>query len=197
MNNFFKHFKAFMIASLISLAFLTILAIATNYAMVFFVRGQGVVEVPEVTGLTLERARNIAENHSLQIEVADYEYNDVPEGNIIEQIPAKGRTIHKNRKIEVTISRGPKQITIPVLSGFSYQNLSEVFRLYDLKLGIVTQKHSDDIPAGNIIDTVPSFGQTIMAGQPINVIISTGPDPLTTPRYRSEIPATFNEESVF
>jgi beta-lactam-binding protein with PASTA domain len=63
--------------------------------------------------------------------------------------------------------------------GFTYQNLDDVFKIFELKLGTVIQQYSDDIEPGFIIQTIPPVGSTIIAGKPVDVIVSIGVDPLT------------------
>jgi serine/threonine-protein kinase len=177
------------------IVFIVIITLLGNLIMTQYVLSKTVVTVPDFVGTDVDNAKNLAEYLSLIVEVADYEYSDLPNGRIISQIPSKDRPIYKNRSISVIVSKGPKQITIPILTGFSYQNLDDVFRVYDIKLGEVKQHYSNVVPAGFVINTIPGHGTNIMAGRTVDVIISIGQDPLTRkPPVRQPVIDIFEDD---
>ena len=154
-----------------------------------------VIKVPDFVGNEIAKVRDLAKIMSLNVEIAEYEYHDFTEGKVVSQIPAGGRAIYKNRIIKVNVSKGPKLIFIPNLSGFSYQNIDDAFKIYELKLGMVIQHYSNTVSPGYIIDTVPAFGSSIIAGRPVDVIISIGKDPLS--KKEEELIKDYIPEDLF
>lgn len=195
----FRHVLAMFYSFLIFIVFVISGFFLTNYVVGKIVLSKDVVEVPEFVGVDIDKAKEIAEYLSLQLEVADYEHSELPQGRIISQIPSQGRSVYKNRAISVIVSGGTKRVTIPVMTGFSSSNLHEIFRVYELRLGDIIQHYSNTVPNGYVINTVPSFGTVIMAGRPVDVIISIGRDPLETPEFDMDefIDNYSTEEPVF
>ena len=178
MRRFLRHLLAISYSGLIFIAFVIGGFFLTNFIVGKIVLSKDVVEVPEFVGVDIDNAKEISEYLSLHLEVADYEYSELPQGRIISQIPSHGRSVYKNRAISVIVSGGTKRITIPVMTGFSYSNIQDIFGVYELKLGDVIQHYSSTVPNGYVINTVPAFGTTVMAGRPVDVIVSIGQDPL-------------------
>ena len=173
-----KHIGAFLIASFAFFIFLVAFVFISNSVIASMITSRGVTVVPNILGYDISRATQILENIDLKIEFIDSEYSEYPEGHIITQIPSSGREIYKNRTIQVIISRGAKIIDMPNLTGISFQNINEVLRTYELRLGQVSQHYSTEVPSGFIINTIPEPGQITMAGIEVNFIISIGRDPL-------------------
>ena len=48
-------------------------------------------------------------------------------------------------------------------------------------LGTVTQQSSATVPAGNVISQNPTAGTSVAAGSAVNLVVSTGPAPVTVP----------------
>jgi len=202
MKTFFRHLLAVFYSVCLFLVFLILGFFFTDFVLGKIILNKGVVEVPEFVGSDISQAKELAKYLSLNIEVTEEEYHDVPVGRIISQMPAKGRQVYKDRAIRVAVSKGPKQIEIPVMTGLSLQNVDELFKVYDLKRGEVKQHYSDVVPAGYVINTIPSFGTAIMAGKTVDVIISVGVDPLrrrTAETIEAENKPTgyFMDEDIF
>jgi len=198
-NRFLRHSLAFIYAVGFFLVFLVVGFFATDFLLSKIILGRGVVEVPQFIGTDISQAKELAKYLSIKIDVAEEEHHDLPQGRIISQIPSKGRQIYKDRSINVTVSKGPKLIEIPVMTGLSLQNVREMFALYDLKLGEVKQHYSDTVPAGYVINTAPAFGSSVSAGKSVDVILSIGVDPMrrrTTPPPPPVDPRP-REDSIF
>lgn len=197
-----KHLKAFIIACILFIIFLISLGLISNIVMSKIVTGKGVVVIPNFTDMSIVKAKELANQSSLSLEITDFVHHEYSEGSVISQTPSQGRSVYKNRTIEVTVSKGPKLVTIPMLTGFTYQNIEEVLRMYELKLGEVVQHYSNDVPAGYIINTIPGNGNQIMAGKEINIILSIGQDPLEIQdiqemQNNNDIEDDFFEEDIF
>ena len=192
-----RHLAAFFIAGFAFLIFVIMLVITANSIMANIVTSRSVVIVPELFGAKIEEANVILDRIALKIDIIDGEYHEFPEGLIISQIPSSGRQIYKNRTIQVITSRGPKNIIMPELRGISFQSLNEILRSHELRLGSVVQHYSNDVPAGYVTGTVPAFGESIMAGVEVNIILSIGRDPLDPLPIIEEPPPLFFYDELF
>ena len=177
-----KHLGAISIAGFVIILLLIGLVLLGNSIMSKSIAKKDIVTIPDLSGLDLSEARIILNNLNLYLHVADYEYHDFDLGKIISQVPSKDRLIYINRTIEVIVSRGPKIVYVPPLSGISFDLVEEYLRSIELRLGNITQHYSNEMPAGYIIESDPPSGTSIMAGKEINIVISIGKDPIDFPQ---------------
>jgi len=173
-----RHLFAFFIAGVIFILILVTLFFSSNTILTAIIHSYGIVEVPDIARTEVNHARGVLHNLSLNIEIMEHIHHELPEGRIITQIPSRGRKVYKNRTIQVVVSSGPKQVIVPHLTGFAFSTLNEMMRLHELRVGEIVQHYSSDVAAGFIIETNPNAGATVMAGSPVNVVISIGRDPL-------------------
>ncbi|MCL2062808.1 MAG: PASTA domain-containing protein [Candidatus Cloacimonetes bacterium] len=199
-----KHFGAIIISGILFMVFFVIFVLSSNSAFANFITSRGVVAVPNIQGAEINNARRVLESLSLKIDIMDTEFNELPEGYIINQIPASGREIYVNRTVQVITSRGQKLVTMPTLRGAPFHNINDVLRTHELRLGTVTRRYSNEVASGFIITTAPPSGESIMAGTEINIVLSIGRDPLDPLPMPIELePPPFHffgdyiEESIF
>lgn len=81
------------------------------------------VEVPQVTGLTIEEATILLQPYDLTLMVVDSTYSSkVPMGMIVEQIPAGESMAKHHRTVYVVVNaRQRKQVVMPSLLDISYR----------------------------------------------------------------------------
>ena len=80
------------------------------------------VDIPNLTGKTVDEAKEILKQNKLNYIEEDQEYNtEVPEGQIISQNPpyVEGRKIKENTDIKVVVSKGTETTTVPKLKGLT------------------------------------------------------------------------------
>src|SRR3954470_17211296 len=88
-------------------------------AMRFAIRGREVV-VPALTGKTEEEAQKALEDVGLILKVTSKRFsNDVPEGKVVDQIPASGTRLKTSRNVKVLLSLGDRKFAVPNLLGAS------------------------------------------------------------------------------
>lgn len=181
-----KHIKAFLMAGFTLTLILIILTLSVNFAMSKVITGKGIVRVPNLIGMEFYNARQVCEKYSLLMDITGEEHHEFPKGFVISQSPSPDRSIYKHRIIEVTVSKGQKIVIVPNLAGFYFNDVEEILRTYELRLGDVSQHYSKEVPSGLVISSSPSPGTDVMAGKRINIVISIGPDPLETDEDISE-----------
>ncbi|HAJ74448.1 MAG TPA: Stk1 family PASTA domain-containing Ser/Thr kinase [Lachnospiraceae bacterium] len=133
------------------------------------------VTVPSFLGMTLEDA--IAQANALGIGVKQVatESSDVyAEGTILYQNIAEGTKVDKQTTIEVTVSGGISQITIPSgLAGMPQADAEKI--LNDMGLTTVVElQASDSVPVGSVVSTNPSEGSVVSPGASVTVYVSSG-----------------------
>ncbi|MFM1917862.1 MAG: hypothetical protein RJB01_1377, partial [Actinomycetota bacterium] len=93
---------------------------------------------------------------------------------IIAQQPASGESIEQGQSVNVTISAGKEQATVPQLLGLtSLDDIRTALADANLALGEVLAEDSNQ-PAGYVIGQDPTEGTQVAAGSPVNVTVSSG-----------------------
>ena len=88
-------------------------------AMRFAIRGREVA-VPDLAGKTEAEAQDILNKSGLALKVSSKQFSaKVPEGHVLEQIPAKGTQLKTSRTVKVLLSLGNRRFAVPNLLGTS------------------------------------------------------------------------------
>ncbi|MDI6845659.1 MAG: PASTA domain-containing protein [Candidatus Saccharicenans sp.] len=133
------------------------------------------VYVPDVTGKTVEQARQELRKRDLEITVVGQEFSDeVGRGRIITQDPASGSRIKVNQQIKVVISIGSQATVVPLYTGKSLEMATADLRQKGLARGPVSQIHHRRYPAGRIIAQNPPAGTMVERNQPVGFLVSQG-----------------------
>jgi serine/threonine-protein kinase len=116
------------------------------------------VEVPPLTGKTINEATTVLTDAGLNLKVEEGRRLDpkVPAGQIVSQDPAAGARTRRERSIKVWVSGGPRSTTIPALSGESERTAQLRLQQEGLALTSVAEIRSADYPAGTVVAQFPA-----------------------------------------
>ncbi len=132
------------------------------------------VQVPDLKGLTIEKASASLTEVKLVLGAQTPEVSDRPQGTIIAQQPAAGEAIEQGQSVNVTFSSGKEQATVPQLVGLtSIEAARLALADANLQLGQIIQKDSEQ-PAGYVLEQDPAEGTQIDAASPVSITVSTG-----------------------
>lgn len=107
---------------------------------------------------------------------------EVPQGALLSLSVDPGATLPHNTTITVTVSQGPKPVTMPNIVGKTKDKAQQT--MDDLKLTANwTESFDDKIPQGQVISTSVSSGNTLHWGDSVDVVVSKGPETITLPNY--------------
>lgn len=107
---------------------------------------------------------------------------DVPQGALLDLSVDPGATLPHNAKITVTLSQGPKPVTMPDVVGKSKDETQQT--LDALKLTVNwTEQFDDKIPQGQVISASAKTGDELHWGDSVNAVVSKGPETVTLPNY--------------
>ncbi len=137
--------------------------------------------VPSLAGHTLDQAQALLQRAHLS-------YGDrigrwsaqVPKGTVIRSTPKAGQMLHRDAAVDVVVSRGPRPIPIPDVSGERASRAQH--RL--TRLGFVVDRlrqHDDRVPRGVVISQTPDGG-TGIKGDHVQLLVSQGPVMVTVPK---------------
>lgn len=114
---------------------------------------------------------------------------EVPQGALLSLSVDPGATLPHNTTITVTVSQGPKPVTMPNIVGKTKDEAQQT--MDDLKLTANwTESFDDKIPQGQVISTSVSSGNTLHWGDSVDVVVSKGPETITLPNMWGRKPLT-------
>ena len=133
------------------------------------------VTVPNLSGLTVPQATALLSQQGLVLGTQTPQTSpDRPKDTIIGQTPPSGEQIEKGQKVDVTVSTGKAQSTVPQLVGLTSSDAARAALVdANLTLGKVTQVKSDQ-PAGVVVAQSVPFQTTVDAGTPVDISVSDG-----------------------
>jgi eukaryotic-like serine/threonine-protein kinase len=132
------------------------------------------VQVPNLDGLTIEQATTALQDYDLRIGAQTPEISDRPIDTIIAQQPAAGESIEQGQSVNVTVSSGLEQVTVPQLIALTSVEAARI-ALQDasLVLGAIKEKNSPQ-PAGYVLAQDPEEGTQVDAASAVDITVSSG-----------------------
>jgi len=102
---------------------------------------------------------------------------------VISQSPAGGTSVQPGTAVNLVVSTGPCQgtVTVPDVVGLTQSAAEAAITAAGLYVGQVTEACSDSVPAGSVISQNPVAGASVQPGSAVDLVVSTGPCPVTVP----------------
>ena len=123
------------------------------------------VKIPDVTGLTVEKAEEKLLNAGLEINVKTKEESseDVKEGRIVKTEPSKNRTVKEGQKITLIVSTGTAKIKIEDYTGKNAMEVKGALEL--LGLNVTVEKKKVEETEGIEYDADLVIEQSVIKGK--------------------------------
>ena len=139
-----------------------------------FSTGPQQVTVPDVTNQPQAQATTNLQNAGFKVTVGPPQNSaTVQAGNVISTSPAAGSQATKGSNVQLTVSAGAKQVTIPSLAG--QDGVTAANKLGQLGVNVQTQNEpSNKFPAGQVTRTNPPAGTKVPIGSTVTLYVSTG-----------------------
>jgi len=159
---------------------LAALALAAAVAGIVLLTRPGDVTVPRVAGQDVQSAVAELRAAGLKASIARVT-SGRPVDQVLAQDPAAGARAHDGSTVTLTVSRGPGDIAIPPVEGLDQK--TAVAQLTDAGLVVsrVVRQTDDTVPAGEVVKTSPTAGQTVQRGSAVTLFVSSGPKQVTVP----------------
>ena len=115
----------------------------------------GEVEVPSLSGLTVEEAAQRTSSAGLNLTVENRFYSTtVPAGRVLSQSLAPGASVRKGWHMRITESMGPQRVAIPDTVGMNERDAGMAIRRSSLDLGAIAHLPSPG-PADTVLAQTP------------------------------------------
>jgi serine/threonine-protein kinase len=144
--------------------------------------GGGVV-VPTLSGLTEEQAAAELETAGLTLGVVGTENSDtVAIGMIISQDPPAGEEVEPGTAVNVVVSLGIAEVSVPDLTEMSEQTAIDMLKASeDLDYDRTIDENNSEIEKGLVIRTEPAAGATVPKGTSVVLYVSAGVEQVKVP----------------
>ena len=139
--------------------------------------GPDTVGAPNFKNMTMDDARQAAEDAGLKVVEAESKYSeDVAEGKIISQSPAAGDPVKPGTTIEVVTSRGSELTTVPNVIGMTEEGAIDKLQSEGFGADVKAREYSDKQGEGRVMKQDP-LNDKVKPGATVQITISKGPEP--------------------
>ena len=144
--------KALLINLVIALAVLVVLYFIFTSTLDSYTQHGGKLEVPDLIGLTVDDAKELAQQSGLKVIVSDTTYStETRRGLIAAQKPVMSAIVKADRTIYLTInSMAAEMIVMPNFVGASLRQAIADAEIYALKIGEIAYK--PDLAKNNVLE---------------------------------------------
>jgi beta-lactam-binding protein with PASTA domain len=159
---------------------LTLLVLALVALMAYAFTRPEQVEVPKVTGLSLEKARDRLDRVGFDNVDVERERSSAAVDQVLRQTPDPGEEAAKEDPIELVVSGGPGNVRVPSVRNTQFRLALRELRRAGLKV-TADQQPSSSIREGFAIGTSPKEGAQVDRGSRVRLFVSSGPAKVSVP----------------
>lgn len=147
-------------------------------------RGPILYAVPTLVGLQLGDAKQALSDAHLAVGNVTEAFDEkVATGVVLGQELAAGKEFRGNTKVNFSVSKGPKPIPVPSVTGQPQDQAVAALKAVGLVAAIAPeQANSASIPAGSVISASPESGD-LKAGDSVTLTLSKGPRMIEVPSF--------------
>lgn len=136
--------------------------------------GESSVQVPDLRGMTLEKAEVALNKVGLKIAEGDLVFSSKYDlGEVVSSDPTAESQVKKGSTVVVSICKGAEAGTVPNLLGKTLKEAKSLIEKYGFKLGNVETEVSSE-PKNTVTAQSPEGGNETTPGDYINVTVSDG-----------------------
>jgi eukaryotic-like serine/threonine-protein kinase len=133
------------------------------------------VVVPNLVDKTKAEAEKLARENGFVLSVVDSVYNEkIAKDVILHQDPPPARIIREGKSIRIDLSRGPRMVEVPDVTGMAMERARRILEKNGLKLGKYSGEFDVVVAKGDILRQKPEAGEQLKRGGEIELVISKG-----------------------
>jgi serine/threonine-protein kinase len=130
--------------------------------------------VPKLSGLSLDAAQAAVSRARLSFGTATYRYSEkVARGVVVSSDPAASTRLRRSGLVDVVVSRGPRPVRVPDLTGKDAEDAARVLEARGLEVR-TQEQHSDTVEEGDVVAQTPGSG-TLFRRDVVELVVSLGP----------------------
>ncbi|MDQ8701480.1 Stk1 family PASTA domain-containing Ser/Thr kinase [Streptomyces sp. LHD-70] len=142
---------------------------------VWYINSGQFTRVPALLTKTESQARKALSEAGLDVREVERKYstND-KRGTVMATDPKAGSRIRDNGRVTLTVSLGPRIVTVPDVKSTQLEKAKNDLRDRGLEPGMVTRQFSDAVERGAVISTDPAASSKVKPGTAVAITVSKG-----------------------
>ncbi|POX60325.1 serine/threonine protein kinase [Streptomyces sp. Ru62] len=143
--------------------------------------GPKTVDVPDVAGQSLAKARARLKAEDLEPGMVTREFSDdVPRGSVIGTTPEAGTERHAGSAIALIVSKG-SPIDVPDVTGDDLESAKQELTDAGLKVKVAEERINSEYDEGEVAAQSPGDGREAAEGDTVTLTLSKGPEMVEVP----------------
>ena len=138
------------------------------------------VDVPDVTGQTVTDATNTLSGAGFKVKVNNQPNDSVPANQVYEQTPKGGGTAEKGSTVEIKVSTGIGDATVPDVVGRTQAAAESLIKSNNF-IPEVKEAASDTVAKGTVISQTPAANSKATKNSVVTITVSSGPGDVDVP----------------
>ena len=133
------------------------------------------VQIPNVVGSTLERAKGSLEGQGFAVVERTSRHDTIGAGLVVSQNPAAETSAPRGSTVDLVVSAGPEPVEMPRVIGLTRDRAEGRLEGEGLEVETSTTFHAE-VEEGLVISQSPAPGADVNPGWTVQIIVSSGPD---------------------
>ncbi len=149
----------------------------------FISTGQPKVNVPDVTGQTVNAAKSQLQSAGFKVTTTSQTSASVKSGTVISQSPAGGTPEPKDTVVTLAVSQGPPPASVPNVQGDTVAAATSALKGAGLKVAQQTKAVKKQAKNGIVLSQSPAPGSNVKKGSTVTIVVghfTPPPTPTTT-----------------
>lgn len=126
-------------------------------------KGPPPVPVPDVTGRSVDDAKQALATVGLEAKVTQAYDQKIPSGNVLSQAPSSG-TVSRGATIALTVSKGPPPVTVPDVTGMKRKDAEQRLTAAGLHVRVLGGN-------GRVVQQSPGGGEQVPQGSRVTLLV--------------------------
>ena len=140
------------------------------------------IAVPSVVGQTVDEATAAIEEAGFELGKVEESFDDkVESGKVISQDPKGDSKQAKGTKINLTVSKGTQEITVPDLTGKTAEEAQKALTVSGLKYAKGAAEYSDSMEKDHVVRQDIAAGETVAKDTVVTYYLSLGSEGTSVP----------------
>ncbi|KAB8168647.1 Stk1 family PASTA domain-containing Ser/Thr kinase [Streptomyces sp. 3MP-14] len=152
---------------------------------VWYINSGQFQRTPGVYDLPVDEAEQELRSAGLKVRIVEDYSETVEPGHVISTDPERGERVRRNATVTLVVSRGPEIAEVPNLRGVPVEEAREQLAEAGLAVGEETERFSDEVPRGAVIESDPEPGAERRPETAVNLVVSRGQE-LSVPNVVGE-----------
>jgi eukaryotic-like serine/threonine-protein kinase len=132
------------------------------------------IAVADVSGALFDDGAQTLRDQGLLVLRITEASDEIAVGVIVRTDPPAGTDVPERTTIEVVVSSGKLETTVPNLSGLTEEAARAALESAGLALGVISPGNSATVVKGSVIESVPAANERVPGGSVVNLLVSDG-----------------------